>query len=228
MQKLILILAVIVKISVANAQTIINTGLKSVLDSIYTEDQRYRQLLFSGELKTRADSLSKLFKVEPSQLQGYLMVAMQKADSLNMLAIDKIIKQYGYPGKSLVGEPANEAAFFVIQHSAKIDNYLPLVKKAAQKKELPFKFYAMMLDRSLMYNGKPQVYGTQGQGFQVLNPTTGEKEFKMIIWPVKKPGTVNKRRKKAGFTDSIEENAKRLGIVYTVLTLAEIKKMQGK
>ena len=34
------------------------------------------------------------------------------------LKIDKIISKYGYPGKSLVGEPEN--FFYVIQHSNKI------------------------------------------------------------------------------------------------------------
>lgn len=34
--------------------------------------------------------------------------------------------------------PSNEAAFYIIQHSTQIDNYLPTIKNAANKKELPF------------------------------------------------------------------------------------------
>jgi hypothetical protein len=128
----------------------------------------------------------------------------------------------------LVGTPTNEAAFYVIQHSQNIDKYLPVIKEAADKKELPFKLYAMMLDRSLMDNGKEQIYGTQGIGFQITNPQTGKKESKMIIWPIKNSTTVNKKRKKAGFDQTVEDNAKRLGIDYKALTLQEVKSMKGQ
>ena len=36
------------------------------------------------------------------------------------------------PGKSLVGEPANETAYYVIQHSDKIEQYFPVVEKAGR------------------------------------------------------------------------------------------------
>ena len=96
--------------------------------------------------------------------------------------------------------PTNEAAFYIIQHSKMIDNYLPLLKEAAEKKELRFQLYAMMLDRSLMFQNKEQVYGTQGTGFDVKNPKTGQWERLFIIWPIQDPATVNQRRKEAGFT----------------------------
>jgi hypothetical protein len=142
--------------------------------------------------------------------------------------VEAIIKQYGYPGKSLVGTPANEAAFYVIQHSDHIDQYIPIIKKAAEQKELSFTLYAMMLDRSLMYNRKEQIYGTQAKGFETIDKATGKKIFKMIIWPVQNPKTVNALRKKAGFDQTIEENAQRLGVEYEVLTLQQVKAMQGK
>jgi len=228
MRRIIIIVLTFFCILKSFGQTKINPGLKKELDSIYIEDQKYRELLFSDILRTRADSIAGLYNIPKSELPGYLMNAMQKADSLNMIRIEQIIDQYGYPGKSLAGEPTNEAAFFVIQHSQKIDQYLPLIKKAADKKELSFKLYAMMLDRSLMYHGKEQVYGTQGKGIQIINTETGKKEFKMIIWPIKHSNTVNKRRKKAGFDETVEENAKRLGIDYKPLTLKEVENMKGQ
>jgi hypothetical protein len=144
-----------------------------------------------------------------------------------MKRIGEIIRKYGYPGKSLVGEPSNEAAFYVIQHSDKIPQYLPLVKEAAEKGELPFRLYAMMLDRSLMYEGKEQVYGTQGRGLQVPDPASGQKKMMMVIWPIKDAAGVNARRKAAGFDLTVEQNAKRMGIDYTAFTLEEIYRMQG-
>jgi hypothetical protein len=206
----------------------INSNLKKELDSLFQQDQKIRQLLFSDVLKTSADSIAASYNISKERLTGYLIEMMPVVDSLNLQRVEQIIQQYGYPGRSLVGEGTNEAAFFIIQHSRSIDKYLPLVRKAAEQNELSFSLYAMMLDRSLMYNGKEQLYGTQGNGFEVLNPQTNKKEFKRIIWPVKDPATVNERRKNAGFKETIEENAKRLGIEYQVLTLEQVKQMQQK
>jgi hypothetical protein len=155
-----------------------------------------------------------------------LMKIQTEVDSSNVKRVEAIIKQYGYPGRSLVGTPTNEAAFYVIQHSTVIDKYLPLIEQAAVKKELPFHLYAMMKDRSLMYNKKEQIWGTQGRGQSILNKATGKNEFKFFIWPIANPANVNKRRKEAGFEQTVEENAKRLGIPYKVYTLDQALKGQ--
>lgn len=206
-----------------HAQQSINIELKKELDSIYILDQQLREFFYKP---VNADSMAQLYHVPKSELMNYLNKKMVETDSSNMKRIEAIIKQYGYPGKALVGTPTNEVAFFVLQHSNKINTYIPLVKRAALSGELPFKLYAMMLDRQLMNEGKEQIYGTQGQGRSVKNPQTGKQEFKMFIWPIKDPLHVNERRRKAGFDQSVEENAKGLGIDYKVLTLDEVKKMQ--
>jgi len=228
MRQIIIGLLTLFCFSITFGQTKINSNLKKELDSIYSVDQKYRELLFSDVFKTKTDSIADSYKISPNKLPSYLMNTMQKVDSSNMTRIEQILNQYNYPGKSLVGTPTNEAAFYVIQHSQNIDKYLPVIKEAADKKELPFKLYAMMLDRSLMDNGKEQIYGTQGIGFQITNPQTGKKESKMIIWPIKNSTTVNKKRKKAGFDQTVEDNAKRLGIDYKALTLQEVKSMKGQ
>lgn len=227
MTRTLILLLLSFSVRYATGQTAINLSLKNELDSIYQLDQKYRSLLFSDELKSNPDSIARTYGVEASQLQTFLIHKMVSVDSSNIKRIEEIIAVYGYPGKSLVGYPSNEAAFFVIQHSQSIDKYLPVIKRAAQKKELQFSLYAMMLDRSLMYNGKEQIYGSQGNGLQVLNAATGQKEFKWIIWPIKNHKKVNKRRKKAGFSDSIEENSKRMGITYIPFTLDEVNKMKA-
>ena len=215
-------------------QKSINLTLKKELDSIYASDQKYRKL-FSADiqkksdiLKTKGDSIAAAYNVSPEDLLNNLIKAMNQTDSSNMLRVDQILKQYGYPGKSLVGTPTNEVAFYVIQHSPYIDKYLGVIKKAATKNQLSFILYAMMLDRSLMYKGKEQIYGTRGKGFQFNNPQTRQTEFKIIIWPVKDPGAVNIRRKKAGFKDTVEVSAKSMGIEYKVYSLEDFKSMQAK
>ncbi|RYY43504.1 MAG: hypothetical protein EOO06_19605 [Chitinophagaceae bacterium] len=86
----------------------------------------------------------------------------------------------------------------------------------------------MMLDRSLMFQDKEQVYGTQGSGMSVKNSATGKWENLSFIWPIKDPYSVNERRKFAGFDQTVEENAKSLGIAYKIFTLAEILKLRNE
>ena len=125
-----------------------------------------------------------------------------------------------------MGEPTNEAAWYVIQHSDDIEHYLPLIKKAAKKGEMPYYLYAQMLDRQLMREGKEQLYGTQAMGYNVLNPATGQREAQPpFVWPIKDAAGVNERRKKAGFPTTVEQNAANLGIPYRVLTLSDVEKM---
>ncbi|WP_337042675.1 DUF6624 domain-containing protein [Emticicia sp. 17c] len=219
-----LLLITFFSVTFAHAQ--LNISLKRELDSMYVLDQKYRKLL--SLIRTpKADSLAEAYQVKKEALTDYLWKLQEEVDSSNLVRVEKIIAQYGYPGRSIVGTPTNSAVFYVIQHSKVIDTYLPLVKNAAETDEIQFVLYAMMLDRSLMYNQKEQIYGTQGSGFPVINPQTGKKEFKMIIWPIKDPETVNERRKNAGFADTVEENAKRMRIDYKVYTLEDVQKMKA-
>ena len=203
-----------------------NASLKKELDSIYVLDQKYRELISIAQQAKKADSLSKIYHIPKENLSDHFWTLQSGIDESNMKRIETIVRQYGYPGTSLVGSPANEAVFYVIQHSEKIDQYLPLVEKAAQEKQLPFKLFAMMQDRSLMQNEKEQIYGTQASGFSAINKETKKAEWTWIIWPITDPENVNKRRKEAGFDNTVEENAKRLGVDYKVLTIEEVNKMK--
>jgi len=100
----------------------------------------------------------------------------------------------------MVGEPTNTVAWYVLQHSNKISEYLPIIKKAGEEGEIPMNLVAMMEDRYLMNEGMPQVYGTQGR-------MDDSKEY---IWPIDDPENVNTRREQAGFDTTIEEYAKQL------------------
>ncbi|MGY3088649.1 hypothetical protein ACVWYF_001689 [Hymenobacter sp. UYAg731] len=210
----------------AAAQPRLNAALKHELDSIYVLDQHYRELISAASTPRGVDSVARQMGITGPELSNYLIGKMLMTDSSNMRCVARIIRQHGYPGRALVGTPANEAAFYVIQHSNAIPRYLPLVKQAAETGELPFRLYAMMLDRQLMYEGKEQVYGTQGRFFTIPNPATGQPQSVKIIWPIKDAAGVNARRRKAGFDQTVEENAQRLGIPYRPLTLTEVNKMQ--
>ena len=193
-----------------------NPKLKAELDSIYRIDQLYREIMMNPQKK---DLLAKTEKLTSGGVQGRIFSSMRQIDSSNIQRVKQIILQYGYPGKSLVGELTNEAAWYVIQHSKNIDQFFPLIEKAGQNKELPFKLVAMMQDRLLMNQGKEQLYGTQARCDNPPANSAGLQEPDCYIWPILNPAHVNERRKRAGFSDTVEVNAKQLDIEYKTRSL---------
>jgi len=43
------------------------------------------------------------------------------------------------------------------------------------------------------------------------------------VWPIKDAAKVNERRKQAGFDQTVEQNAKRLGFDYKVVKIEDVK-----
>lgn len=205
-----------------------NLRLKRELDSMEVQDQKYRQLLMhtmGSQKSAQLDSLKQAAAVTDAQLGPYLAEQMLRIDSANIKRVVEIIGQVGYPGKTLVGEPTNEVALLVIQHSGRIPQLLPLIEQEAAKGEVPFYLYARMLDRKLMQEGKPQLYGTQGRSYNIRN-AQGQLETVSLIWPIADAAQVNERRRKAGFDSSVEANAQRLGIPYRPITMEEVRRIE--
>jgi len=201
----------------------IDTELKKELAEILASDQKYRSYMGKVHRDTAfRDSLVRTWNIPGDSLMSEIWNRQLKIDSLNLIKVTGIIAEHGYPGKTLVGENEHTAAWYVLQHAPLeyMEQHFPLIRKAAEEGELPKRLAGMMEDRMLMYRGKEQLYGTQGQSI-VLK--TGER--KLIIWPIKDPENVNKRRRDMGFEDSVEENARHLGIEYVPYTLQEVKEM---
>lgn len=210
----------------ACAQQKINVQLKQQVDSILASDQGIREFVDTETTEDRKEQLAKSLGYPKEELKKKAWPIMNKIDSVNFRKVEGIISKFGYPGKSLVGEPANTAVFFVIQHSpSQIPKFYPLIEKAGKEGELPFEYVAMMLDRKLTSEGKLQIYGTQIYSVQITNPQTGQKEFFDYVMPIEDAKNVNKRRKEAGFKLTVEENAKRFGITYKAYTPEEIKQI---
>jgi len=166
-----------------------NRDLAIKLFYIYTDDQRYRGakagLTFSNEEhKKEIDSLNALIRLH---------------DSINLIKVKTIVEEYGWPTKELVGRSGVSAAFLVIQHSD-IENqkkYIKNIKKASKRDKDQLRNLALMTDRIRLKEGKKQLYGTQFSFHREA------KAFELL--PVKKRKYLNKRRKKMGFTTTIEE-----------------------
>jgi hypothetical protein len=84
-------------------------------------------------------------------------------DRANMTRLAAIIKRYGWPGMHFAGTAYAKNAFLVLQHadSASQHTYLPLLREAVARGEVPASDLAMLEDRVLKSDGQPQLYGTQ-------------------------------------------------------------------
>ena len=196
----------------------INIELKNDLERIYLMDQGIREITDGNPSEERKAELLRKMDLDEKDIQGNrLYSVMREIDSINLIKVERIIEEHGYPGKSLVGEPANKTVFLVIQHSEKIDQYLPLIRKAAEDGELSKVYLAMMEDRNLMDKGLEQIYGTQIKG-----QANKEGEWIFFLWPVKDPGKVNMLRKDMGIKSTVEEYLERMDMEVKFYTLDEI------
>lgn len=201
-----------------------NLDLKKELDSIYKSDQIIREYINSKTLDLRKSQIEIELGYKFENIQE-AYIKMIKNDSTNIKRIEYLINNYGYAGKSMVGEPTNETMWYIIQHSDKIKKYYPIIRTAGKKNELPKKLVAKMYDRILINDGKEQIYGTQGRIIYIRNKITGKEEFFKYILPIKNSKKVNKRRKRIGFTTTVEENASQIGIDYIKYTYKDLQKI---
>jgi hypothetical protein len=129
-------------------------------------------------------------------------------DGKNRQRLDEIVKQHGWPKKSVFGEEASGVAFLIVQH-AELDyqkKYLPLIKDAVAQKEARRSDLAMLEDRILTREDKKQVYGTQMR----LNQTTQ----RMELYPIEDEENVDSRRATVGLEPLAEYLKRAFGIDY--------------
>lgn len=176
-----------------------NMAVREELKMIHHEDQYYRKMI---------DSISKKHDWESPEMKAHWKIINAK-DSVNLIKVKKIIAEHGYPGKTLVGRDRMSTAFLVIQHSdlEVQEEYLPLLRAAADADELRWGSLALLIDRIHTRKDEPQIYGSQVR----RNPETEKYEF----FPIKDPENVNKRRAEVGLRP-IEDYGKRWNIEFKV------------
>lgn len=173
-----------------------NQALIAQLDTIAQTDQEYR-------------SAKKQKAAKSKQEDDANMRQQEIIDRLNLAKVERIIAQYGYPGKSLVGDKHQSTAFMVIQHSDDQvqEKYLPLLTEAANKGELRASSLAILIDRVRTGRGQQQLYGSQ----------THETKQGVKLYPIEDEGNVNVRRAKIGLPP-LEQYLKHWHITYRVPT----------
>jgi hypothetical protein len=101
-----------------------------------------------------------------------------------------IVKERGWPGRSVAGTDGANAAWLVVQHAdlAVQREFLPLLQAAAKANEASAIDVAYLTDRVLVGEGKKQIYGSQGKFV----------EDGIVPEPIEDEAHVDERRKAVG------------------------------
>jgi hypothetical protein len=187
---LIVILAgLIAAVPSSRAQGGLNETLRGDLLEMGRRDQEVREKLIP--LAFSADS------GPPSQEVMTLIAEQREVDEANLQRLDEIVAEYGWPGKTLVGEEASNVARMLVQHAdlERQKRYLPTLKSAASVGEASAWGVAMLEDRIRVRGGQNQLYGS--------NFERGP-DGKCHVTPIDDPSHVDERRHAVGLPPMAE------------------------
>lgn len=116
-------------------------------------------------------------------------------DKLHTEQLKDIIQDIGWPTISKVGKSASEAAWIIAQHAMDDPTFMQhcLVLMKEVENEIEKWQIAYLMDRLLMIEGKPQLYGTQYKK---------DEAGAMRMWKVEDPNQLDVRRKEIGLEPS--------------------------
>jgi len=178
------------------------TEVKEKLTAIRKKDEYYRVMM---------DSIARIEGWKSKSIEP-LWEKQRLLDSANMLEVDKIIEQVGYPLREKVGE-LSEIPFLVLQHGGDsvMAAYYHIIVGAGKNGDLRMKDVAQFQDRILVRMQQPQEYGTQVSLEFKEDPDTGQRYDSLFLWTVRDRSNVNERRSAVGL-DSLEHQLRRYGI----------------
>lgn len=89
--------------------------------------------------------------------------ALKELDRRHAVHLAEIVESHGWPGSSVVGVDGASAAWLLLQHAdhATRRSLLPLMEAAVALGEASAGEFALLTDRTLRGEGKPQIYGSQ-------------------------------------------------------------------
>jgi hypothetical protein len=133
---------------------------------------------------------------------------MAAVDSANTMWLKGVVERRGWPGRSLVGAEASNAAFLIVQHAVQDSAFqaraLALMEHGVAAGEVAGSDVAMLADRVAVHRGQPQRYGTQAK---LLNG-------RIILEPIADSAHVDQRRAALGLLP-LREYVRLLDSMYT-------------
>jgi hypothetical protein len=150
----------------------------------------------------KSEILSEVYASDQKIRRENNLIKNAKEDHRNQELVISIIEKCGMPTLNEVTQEQMNAIWLGLQHNT--DNkyrikYFPLIEKAVKNGDLSKEQYALMKDRMLMDEGKPQIFGSQLKNGK--------------LYDLESPENVNKRRQEMGL-EPIEDYLKRFGISY--------------
>ena len=146
-------------------------NVRALLEEMLITDQKVRIEL---------DSLEQIYGWDSHEVQD-AWSRQNVLDSINQITLDSIVDIHGWPQASEVGQQAASAAFLIVQHSDLefMKKHVAAIRHQYNLGEIPGEYVALLEDRILMNEGKPQIYGSQ----VVSDEITGEKKPYQIANP---------------------------------------------
>ncbi len=149
----------------------------------------------------KAEILSQVYKSDQRIRRENNLIKHAKEDHRNQELVISIIEKCGMPTLQEVNQEQMNAIWLGLQHTVSKYRikYFPLIEKAVKNGDLSKEQYALMKDRILMDEGKPQIYGSQIENGK--------------LYDLAEPETVNERRREMGL-EPIEDYLKRFDITW--------------
>lgn len=140
-----------------------------------------------------ADSVTRERLAKTGELfEGY-NAEMEAVHLRNAARLEELIDEYGWLGKSKVGEDGAEAAWLIVQHAISLPKFckkaLEMLEEAGKTGEVPRWQAAYLSDRIAFFENRPQRYGTQADW---------NKNGEMEIWNLENEEKVNEYRAEVG------------------------------
>ena len=153
------------------------------------------------DCRKKSQILSEVLESDQRIRKSNEYIKYAKEDHRNQELVISIIEKCGMPTLKEVGQKQMDAIWLGLQHTENKYRvkYFPLIEKAVKNGDLSKKQYALMKDRILMDEGKPQIFGSQIKNGK--------------LYDLEDPKTVNKRRQEMGL-EPIEDYLKRFKITF--------------
>lgn len=131
----------------------------------------------------------------PESGRAVLMKRVVEVDGDNLAWLKREVAAHGFPTVAQVGEQGMASAFLLVQHADRDPAFqrasLAALSTPARRQGISGQEFAMLTDRVLVHDAKPQRYGTQ------LSPEPGHPR-RLSMGAVEDPARLDARRAAAG------------------------------
>ena len=151
----------------------------------------------------RREVMAHLRAQPEAELPREVAARVAAVDARNLARLKAIVAAHGWPDARRFGESAAQAAWLIAEHADSDPKFqaevLALMKPLFEDGQVSREHYALLTDRILVAEGKPQLYGTQYRtetvgGIVHFGPST----------PIAEPEGLDERRAEMGMTPHAE------------------------